>query len=146
MSGEFLGTYENSMNKNRVIIPAPFKKAMKPEAENTVIVTMGYNQSNIAVYPLDVWNALVDRLSNGNDKQRLLYTLMRENATTEELEPNNRIKIPSSLLDLVGITNSVVVKGEGSYISLWNPETLRERQRQNLEILRTEYSRLDFEL
>jgi MraZ protein len=146
MSGEFLGTYENSMNKNRVIIPAPFKKAIKPEAENRVVVTMGYNKSNIAIYPFDVWNSLVDRLSNGNDKQRLQYMLMRDKATVEVLEPNNRIKIPQNLLNLVGITNSVVVKGEGRYISLWNPETLDEIDSKNLEILSTMYSRLDFEV
>ncbi|MFA5497980.1 MAG: protein MraZ [Candidatus Cloacimonadia bacterium] len=146
MSGEFLGTYENSVNKNRVIIPAPFKKVFSVAARETVVVTMGYCQSNIAVYPKDVWNAKVEKLSNGTPKDRNLYIYLRDNSTEETLEGPGRIKIAPYLLELVGITDSVVVKGEGSYITLWNPETLNEQRLKDLEVLRTNYTRLDYEL
>jgi hypothetical protein len=41
MSGEFLGIFENSVHKQRVIIPASFKKKFAEEAMRSVVVTLG---------------------------------------------------------------------------------------------------------
>ncbi|MFA7598996.1 MAG: protein MraZ [Candidatus Cloacimonas sp.] len=146
MSGEFLGAYENSVNKNRVIIPAPFKKVFSADAKETVVITMGYDKSNIAVYPKDVWNAKIEKLINGTPKDRNLCVILRRNSAEETLEGPGRIKISSYLLASAGITDSVVVLGEGNYITLWNPETLNEQRQKDLEVLRTNYTILDYEL
>jgi DNA-binding transcriptional regulator/RsmH inhibitor MraZ len=49
MSGEFLGIFENSVNKQRVIIPAAFKKKFSEESEKKVIVTLGPNDTIVSI-------------------------------------------------------------------------------------------------
>ena len=62
MSGEFLGTFNNSVNKLKwITIPAVFKRKFDPKVNHTVIITLGPN-TDIAIYPLDNWNEKIDSL------------------------------------------------------------------------------------
>jgi MraZ protein len=51
----FKGSYEYSVdNKGRVNIPARLRKYVSPEANDTFVITRGYDAC-LFVYPLDVW-------------------------------------------------------------------------------------------
>lgn len=146
MSGEFLGTFENSVHKQRVIIPAVFKKKFADEAVRSVVVTMGPNDT-IAIYPLDNWRATLERLKNGDDHARQLRTQLIDFAMMEqELEGPGRIRIQDMLLEEVGITDSVIIKGEGHYISLWNPEAYNAVRARKRELHRKEFSSEDYQI
>ncbi len=146
MSGEFLGTFENSVHKQRVMIPAGFKKKFSEEAKRRVVVTVGPN-GTIAIFPLDCWNITLERLKSGNEHSRCLMTQLREFAMTEqELEGPGRLRISEQLLSEAGITDSVVIKGEGHYISLRNPEVYKQIRRQKLEYHREHFSSEDYQL
>ena len=130
MSGEFLGTFENSVHKCRVIIPASFKKMFSEEADKSVVVTLG-SKGTIAIFPLDTWELMKAKLQNGSDLDRKL----RSNLTffampKQELEGPGRVRITEELLQKARISDSVVIKGEGHYISLWNPDRLNEISQQ----------------
>ena len=145
MSGEFLGYFENSVNKQRVIVPASFKKKFGPEANRSVIVTLGPNDT-IAIYPLDCWQETLERLKAGDDKAKLLRTQLIDFAMTEqELEGPGRVRIHEQLLSDAGITDSVIIKGEGHYISRWNPSTFNAVRKSKLEMHRQRFSSEDYQ-
>lgn len=146
MSGEFLGISENSVNKQRVIIPAAFKKKFAEAAKNTVVVTLGPNNT-IAIYPLDSWQDTVLRMKDGSEKNRLFRTQLIDFAMTEQvLEGPGRVKIQERLLDEAGIEDSVIIKGEGHYISLWNPEVYDKVRQAKLELHRKTFTSEDYQL
>ncbi|HPF09356.1 MAG TPA: protein MraZ, partial [Candidatus Cloacimonadota bacterium] len=102
MSGEFLGIFENSVHKQRVIIPASFKKKFAEEALKSVVVTLGPNNT-IAIYPLDNWKSTLERLKLGNDRSKQLRTQLIDFAMMEQvLEGPGRVRIHEMLLSEVG--------------------------------------------
>ncbi len=146
MSGEFLGTFENAVHKQRIIIPAEFRKKFSVASKQTVIATMGPYQ-NIVIYPLDNWAALRDRLKQGTPDQRDLLEYLRHFATPEEqLEGPGRIKLSDELLDEAGIQSKVVLKGEGDFISVWSPETYKAVKSKLLETRKARYTSVDYQL
>ncbi|GAB1366118.1 MAG TPA: protein MraZ [Candidatus Cloacimonas sp.] len=146
MSGQFLGISENSVHKQRVIIPAAFKKRFSEEAEKSVIVTLGPNDT-IAIYPLDNWKDTLERLKNGDEHAKQLRTQLIDFAMMEqELEGPGRVRIHDMLLHEVGITDSVIIKGEGHYISLWNPDVYNQVRHSKLNKHRKQFSSEDYQL
>lgn len=140
MSGQFIGYFENSVHKQRVIIPAPFKKKFADEARKTVVVTLG-PLNTIAIFPLDCWNDMLKRLAEGTEEDQELRTQLIDFAVTEqELEGPGRIRIPEQLLEEANITDSVIIKGELHYISLWNPDEFQEHRRQKKEVHRQKFT------
>ncbi|HNQ44231.1 MAG TPA: protein MraZ, partial [Candidatus Cloacimonadota bacterium] len=86
------------MHKQRVIIPASFKKKLADEACRSVVVTLGPTNT-IAIYPLDTWKSTLERLKEGNDKAKMLRTQLIDFAMLEqELEGPGRVKIHDLLL------------------------------------------------
>lgn len=146
MSGEFLGTYENSVNKQKwITIPANFKKKFSPMAKLTVIVTIG-PEENIAIYPLDNWDEKVSALKKGELREKTLLDTLRSFATSEQkMETNGRIKIGDELLEIGGIEDKVIIKGEGNYISVWNPDRYLEYRKKKLENHRKTFNSLDYQ-
>lgn len=146
MSGEFLGIFENSVHKQRIIIPASFKKKFAEEACRSVVVTLGPNNT-IAIYPLDCWKSTLERLKSGDDRAKQLRTQLIDFAMMEqELEGPGRVRIHELLLDEVGIFDSVILKGEGHYISLWNPEIYAKVRQTKLQAHRSNFSSEDYQL
>ncbi|MBT3169411.1 MAG: protein MraZ [Candidatus Cloacimonetes bacterium] len=135
MSGEFLGTYSNSVNKGKwVSIPAEFKKKFTTQAKQTVIATIGPQKMNIAIYPLDNWKQKIAKLTNGSNEDKRLLIYLRNFATSElKMEANGRIKISEELIKLVGIDKKVIIKGDGNYISVWNPASYENYCNELLE-------------
>ncbi len=134
MSGEFLGVFENAVHNNRITLPAVFKKNFSAASKQTVVVTMGAEGTNLAVFPLDNWNAMIDKLKNGDEEDLLFMNSLIDFALPKrELEGQGRIRIDSLLLEDVEIKDSVIIKGERDYISLWNPDKYREERKKQLQ-------------
>lgn len=131
MSGPFYGFYENAVHNQRIIIPALFKRKFTDDSRKTVVITVGPLNS-IALYPLDSWAATLAKLAEGDDQQQRLRSRLIDCAVTEaELEGPGRIRIPERQLAETGITESVIVKGEEYFISLWNPEEFYAKLKQD---------------
>lgn len=146
MSGEFLGIFENSVNKQRIIIPASFKKKFSEEAMKSVVVTLGPSNT-IAIYPLDCWKNTLTRLKEGDERAKRLRTQLIDFAMMEqELEGPGRVRIHDLLLSEAGIEDSVIIKGEGHYISLWNPEVYASIRADKLKRHLETFSSEDYQL
>jgi len=146
MSGEFLGTYTNSVNKQKwIIIPATFKKKFNPMAKQTVIITIG-PEENIAIFPLDNWKEKIEGLKSGSEKDIKLMVALRTFAMSEQkVESSGRIKIGNELLEIARINEKVIIKGEGNFISVWNPEKYLEFRKQELDEHKKTFNSLDYQ-
>ena len=132
----FKGSYDYSVdNKGRINIPARLRKYISPEANDTFVVTRGYEQC-LYVYPLDEWNKVeenIRQLSSTNPKHRFFMRTLLERATESQLDGQFRITIPKELLQFAGIENEVLIIGVLEHIEIWNPLTYDEYQKTQAE-------------
>jgi MraZ protein len=132
----FKGSYDYSVdNKGRINIPARLRKYVSPEANDTFIITRGYEQC-LFVYPLDEWNKLeqsIRDLSPTNPKHRFFMRTLLERATESQLDGQSRIIIPKELLLFAGIENEVLILGVLERIEVWNPHIYKEYQKSQAE-------------
>jgi len=125
----FKGSYEYSVDsKGRINIPAKLKKNVSPEANDTFVITRGFEQC-LFVYPLDEWNALeqvVRKLSSSDPQHRFFERTLMQWATESQLDAQSRISIPTHLLQFAGIENAVLIIGVLERIEVWNPAVYRD--------------------
>jgi len=147
MSGEFLGTFENSIHKSRIMIPASFKKKFAAEANKTVIVTIGPD-GTVAVFPLDTWLQMRNQLETSTeaDDKELLDNLIEFSMPEQELEGPGRVRISDELLKLANIKDVAKIKGEGHFITLWNPERLAEIREQKIAQHKEKYPSSSYQI
>ena len=120
----FKGSYSYSVDgKGRINIPAKLRKYVTAEANDTFVITRGYEDC-LFVYPLDEWNKLEESirgLSATDPKHRFFMRTLLEKATESQLDGQSRITIPKELLQLASIENEVLIIGVLERIELWNP-------------------------
>lgn len=125
----FKGSYTYSVdNKGRVNLPANLRKYVSPEANETFVITRGFEKC-LFVYPQDEWNKLeqhLRELSSYNPQDRLFMRVLLEYAKESQLDGQARIAIPQQLLDYGGIQNEVRIIGVLDKIELWNPKVYEE--------------------
>ena len=120
----FKGSYGYSVDsKGRINIPARLRKYISPDANDTFVVTRGYEQC-LFVYPLDEWNKLeesIRSLSPSDPKHRFFTRTLLQRAAESQLDGQSRITIPKELLQFAGIENDVLIVGVLERIEVWNP-------------------------
>jgi MraZ protein len=125
----FKGSYEYSVDsKGRINIPAKLRKYVSPDANDTFVITRGYERC-LFVYPLDEWNKLeqsIRSLSATNPQHRFFTRTLLENASEMQLDGQSRITIPKELLQLAAIENEVIILGVLERIEVWNPKVYQE--------------------
>ena len=128
----FKGSYDYSVDsKGRINIPARLRKYVSAEANDTFVVTRGYEQC-LFVYPLDEWNKLeqsIRQLSPTNPKHRFFMRTLLERATETQLDGQSRVTIPRELLQFAAIENDVLILGVLEHIEVWNPGIYRDYQK-----------------
>ena len=146
MSGEFLGKFKSSVNKKKwVIIPAVLKKHFSANSRQMVVMTLGPSNDSVVVYPLDNWTTKTDALKNSGNRQ-LLKKLRHYAQPAQKLEGNGRVKIDDNLLEKAGIKDKVVIKGDGDYISVWNPENYRKYEEKIEMETKDLFDSMDYQL
>jgi MraZ protein len=132
----FKGSYDYSVDsKGRINIPAKLRKYVSQEANDTFVITRGYEQC-LFVYPLDEWNKLeqtIRQLSATNPKHRYFTRTLLENAIESQLDGQSRITIPRELLQLASIDNEVLILGVLERIEVWNPRIYNEYRKAQAE-------------
>ncbi len=132
----FKGSYDYSVDsKGRINIPARLRKYVSPEANDTFVITRGYEQC-LFVYPLDEWNKLeqsIRELTTTNPQHRFFMRTLLERATECQVDAQSRIIIPKELLQFAGIENEVLILGVLEHMEVWNPKIYREYQRSQAE-------------
>ncbi|NIR49474.1 division/cell wall cluster transcriptional repressor MraZ [candidate division KSB1 bacterium] len=123
---DFLGTFDYSLDdKNRLSIPAKFRKVMSELQQKTFIISM-LDDSRLTLYPYSSFReTIAKRISelpqfdeNANELRRSLGL----NTTDSSMDNQGRIIIPPNYCDYAGINKKVKIIGCTNKIELWNPE------------------------
>ncbi|MFH0988700.1 MAG: division/cell wall cluster transcriptional repressor MraZ [bacterium] len=121
----FKGRYSYSVdNKGRIALPAKLRKNVSPEANETFIITRGFEQC-LFVYPQDEWNKVeesIRRLSSTNPQHRFFIRTLLQWATESQLDNQARLSVQQELLKFAGIENEVIILGVLERIEIWNPK------------------------
>ena len=130
----FTGEYNNSLDeKNRLNIPAKFRKALDPVNDRTFILTRGFDQC-LLLYPLNEWQEVetqLSQLSSIRSRDRDFVRSITRYATPVQYDGQGRIQIPETLIKFSGIQNDVNVIGMLKKIEIWDPKVLNEQDKQS---------------
>ncbi len=129
----FIGSFKYSVDtKGRISIPAKFKKVLKPEANDTFVMTRSTVQC-IDVYPFNYWEEKIkpriDALDDFDIDEAAFKRSLFELATDQELDKQSRLFLPKSLLEFAGIDKEVLILGQNNKIEFWNPEIFEKQKR-----------------
>jgi MraZ protein len=119
--------------KSRLILPSKFRKYIKQEADNKLILTRGMDEC-LLVYPLDVWDKVktgLTRYNQFNSDQRFFIRQFLNFVNECELDSQNRIVIAPQLMQFAKLKKEVVVLGLLDKIEIWDPE-IKERYENSM--------------
>ena len=130
----FTGEYEYSLDqKNRLIIPAKFRKSLNVVNNKTFVLTKGLDDC-LVLYPLVEWNNVerqLRQLSTIKEKNRNFIRNVVRYATYLKYDGQGRIAIPSSLLSHSKIKKEVVLIGMIKKIEIWDVDVLNKISYEN---------------
>lgn len=120
----FSGSFDHSLDgKGRVIIPASFREALGED----FTITINPTKTAVAIYPKEVWDLQLERLSHINpmDKVGLQYEryLMSVSFSGNNIDAQGRVLVPQKLRAKIGLTRDIVFVGLNHYIEIWDAET-----------------------
>ena len=114
--------------KGRINLPAKLRKYVSPEANDTFVITRGFEKC-LFIYPVDEWNKTEENLRSlsGYDPEhrRFIRTLL-ELASESQLDAQARLSIPQELREYANIKDQVRIIGTLDKIELWNPTVYDE--------------------
>lgn len=123
----FKGRAENTIDdKGRVAVPVSMRRALRPEARETFVVTQGMEQC-IVLYPLDVWESDFEprfkALDTFNREAALLKRRVLMWADEVTFDGQGRVSLPRDLMELVGLEPSSKARmiGVDDHIEVWSP-------------------------
>jgi len=123
----FTGEYHNALDKkNRLNIPAKFRKVLDPINDRTFVITRGFDQC-LVLYPLQDWSQVEEqlgKLSSIRGRHRSFVRSVTRYAISVQYDGQGRIQIPDSLLGYSGIKKDVAVIGMINKIELWDPNII----------------------
>ena len=133
----FIGEYAYSLDsKGRVNIPAKFRQSLSVDSQNTFVITRGLDPC-IWVYPLEQWKEIENNLRNLSSVKNIHRTFVRDTAryaSPSTYDKQGRITLTPSLTEYAGLEKDVLIIGMINKIEIWNPNTLKMVDQQNLEI------------
>ncbi|PIU44449.1 MAG: division/cell wall cluster transcriptional repressor MraZ [Ignavibacteriales bacterium CG07_land_8_20_14_0_80_59_12] len=120
----FKGRYDYTVdNKGRLNIPVKIRKSLSPEANDTFILTRGYEQC-LFLYPLDEWSKLetsIRDLPTADGQNRYFVRTLLQWTVEVQLDNQARVAIPQKLLEFARIESEVIVLGVLERVEIWNP-------------------------
>ena len=133
----FIGEYAYSLDsKGRVNIPAKFRQSLSADSQNTFVITRGLDPC-VWVYPLEQWKEIENNLRNLSSVKNIHRTFVRDTAryaSPSTYDKQGRITLTPSLTDYAGLEKDVLIIGMINKIEIWNPNTLKMVDQQNLDI------------
>ncbi len=127
IENSFFGQYSYSIDtKGRVNVPAKFRQVLSEENDKTFIITRGEERC-IRVYPLVVWEEIVEglsKLSAVSPNNRHFIRKTTRYASVVQYDSQGRIMLTKPLIDYAGLDKEVFIIGTLNKFEIWNPDTL----------------------
>ena len=133
----FTGEYYNSLDqKNRLNIPAKFRKVLDPVNNRTFVLTRGFDKC-LVLYPLYSWSQVesqLGKLSSIRGRHRNFVRSITRYASAVQYDAQGKVQIPDTLLNYSEINKEIVVIGLINKIELWDQDILSRMDAQEDEI------------
>ena len=130
----FAGEYCKSLDlKNRVNIPAKFRKALDPVNDKTFVITRGFDRC-LVLYPIYEWNIVEQQLSSLSsirNKHRSFVRSVVRHASYVQYDAQGRVIIAEELKNFSSIEKDVIIIGMINKIEIWAPEALEEHDKSS---------------
>lgn len=121
----FTGSYNHTIDaKNRMFIPAQFRKGLGEEGEEFVVMKSPSPEKCLFVYPREEWELIeyeLDKMSPGAD-ERKKYRLIYSRTENNSLDKQGRVQLRDDFCKYAGLEKDVVVLGAGKRIEIWAEE------------------------
>ncbi len=119
-----IGTYECKADvKGRVMVPSPLKKQLLPVMTDGFVIKRAVFQPCLEMYPMNEWNALMQKMSELNRFNRKNVDFIRRftaGVKTVELDVAGRLLIPKDLQSFAGINKEIVISSAINIIEIWD--------------------------
>jgi MraZ protein len=119
-----IGTYECKADvKGRVMMPSPLKKQLLPVVTDGFVVKRAVFQPCLEMYPMNEWNALMEKMRGLNRFNRKNVDFIRRftaGVKTVELDVTGRFLIPKDLQVFAGINKEIVISSAINIIEIWD--------------------------
>ena len=121
-----IGTYECKADvKGRVMVPASLKKQFLPVMSEGFVIKRAVFQTCLEMYPLNEWNALMQKMGQLNRFNRKNNDFIRRftaGVKTVELDAAGRLLIPKDLLSFAGINKEIVNSSAINIVEIWDKQ------------------------
>jgi MraZ protein len=119
-------------DKFRMKIPAKFRRDLPETEENTYFVTSD-DGKYAQIYPIPVWEAIVQRLQAPPRMDPTKQKLLRFTSyygMLSQMDPQGRILIPQTLREDASISGDVIVIAKNDHLEVWNHEVFRQNMKE----------------
>ena len=124
----FIGEYKYNLdNKNRLAMPAKFRKLFKEGA----VITKGLDNC-LFIYTAKEWAKLVDKLANlpiSQAKSRAFSRMLLAGAMDVNLDGQGRVILPDYLKEFAALNKKVVIAGLYNRLEVWDDKLWVKYQR-----------------
>ena len=139
----FIGQYQyNIDDKNRLVFPQEYRK----DLGETFIINKGFEKC-ITVYPMDVWQECVEKISSLSFNQKDSRTFTRyytSSAFKKDFDSQGRVKIDDVLKEYAGITKQCVIVGANKTIEIWSLEAWNQVEEDRDEQISVVSEKINF--
>ncbi len=119
------GTFQRSVDeKHRIAIPKRLRDSMGHPEVSVVYVAPGTDGS-LSLYTEEAFSEVAEKLSSSSptgEDVRAFSRLFYAQAQQVELDGQGRIRIPSELVELVGLGKEAMLLGVRDHIEVWDSE------------------------
>lgn len=104
---------------------------LRDDLQEGFVLTRGLDKC-VAVFPLTVWQGLMERFEAGasflGGAARLLQRHLYGGASVETLGPDGLAIVPEHLRSYAELGSEVVLVGVGSRLEIWNPQRWNQEE------------------
>ncbi|MBD3904375.1 division/cell wall cluster transcriptional repressor MraZ [Chryseobacterium sp. Ch-15] len=122
----FIGTYECKIDdKGRLKVPSSLIKQMEDFEDKTFVVKRSVFQPCLEVYPMKMWDKLMDKINKLNrfiKKNADFIRMFTAGVKTVELDSAGRLQISKDLTLFANLQKDIVVTSAGELFEIWDKE------------------------
>ncbi|SKB35032.1 MraZ protein [Chryseobacterium balustinum] len=122
----FIGTYECKIDdKGRLKVPSSLIKQMEDFEDKTFVVKRSVFQPCLEVYPMKMWDKLMDKINKLNrfiKKNADFIRMFTAGVKTVELDSAGRLQISKDLTQFANLQKDIVVTSAGELFEIWDKE------------------------
>jgi MraZ protein len=114
-------------DNDRITLPSNVNSALHDHA----YLTQGFDRNLLlmSVESFEKYYSHIKNTSLTDPIARLLNRLFLANAVELDIDKNGQIHLPAGLKDYAGISEKIVVVGQGDYFEVWDPASWEEQKK-----------------